>query len=513
MQASSASPMPSPSAVWPLPGLEGGRPGEPAAGGPSGPQARPRRRAKARFRLGRGALDALRLSAFSLVIVTLTAVHMYLGPLQHARPSFTLLILVAALMVLKPATVRWANLREGWPPKVVGGLLFMAVGSAVFGLSFGGSTRFIIEIWWKVLVFFVVLTVGLRHVKDLAVLIWSYVWSNAILFILSVTVLELEPTREGLGRLEGHGMLDANDIGMVMLMGIPLALLMVFNSGRVGRAIAWLALVGSPVTIALTGSRGAMVGLAIMAPAMFFALGRIKLAVRVGGGALLFLALALAAPSGYWKQMSTILDPSKDYNITTEYGRIGIAKRGVGYMLRYPFFGVGVANFPRAEGTISPIAKRREMEGLSVEWIAPHNTYVQVGAEMGIPALLLWFFMLYSGTLGLLKLRKRTPAEWEYQSADRRFLRDACLFIPMSYLVFAVTSYFLTHAYTTPIYILMAITTGVVVQVRRELKIDRAARRAQRDAAMMPTAGPGAPLTAPVQQLPPGFVFPSAPAQ
>jgi len=210
-----------------------------------------------------------------------------------------------------------------------------------------------------------------------------------------------------------------------------------------------------------------------MALPLFFALGRIALSKRMAGIAALLVALATAAPEGYWNQMGTTFNPETNYNFNTDYGRLNIAKRGIGYMLRYPVFGVGMANFGRAEGTISELSAQRARAGLSVPWIAPHNTFVQVGAEMGIPALLLWLGMLWAGTVGLLRLRKRIPKAWERQSGERRFLRDATLFLPISFLGFATTSFFLSHAYTPPFYILLAITAGVVALTRKELAADK----------------------------------------
>lgn len=432
------------------------------------------------------ALDAVRLSVIGLVVVSLTAVQMYLGPLRLIRPSLTLLILVAGVIALRPKTVRWANLYDAWPGTAVAVFFSLAIGSAIYGLSIGGSMFFITALYWKVIVFFIVLTISIRHVRDLALLMWSLVISLGTLVVLSLTVLEMQQTTTGLGRLQGQGMLDANDIGMVMLMGIPLAVLLILNSSGRARLAAMLVLAGSPVTIAFTGSRGAMVGLAFVAPALFFALKSVKFSTRIGTIAVVIIALALGAPEGYWKQMGTIFDSDGDYNYSDDYGRMAITKRGIGYMLRFPVFGVGVANFPRAEGTISPIANERSLAGLSVAWIAPHNTYVQVGAEMGIPALIVWLGILFGGTVGLLRLRRRLPKSWEYESGERRFLRDACLFLPITYLAFAVTSFFLTHAYTTPVYILLAMTTGILVLSRRELRRDRRHRGLERERARRP---------------------------
>jgi O-antigen ligase len=303
-------------------------------------------------------------------------------------------------------------------------------------------------------------------------MMWSFVASVGVLVVLAQTVLDLEFTREGLGRLGGgQGMFDANDLGMILVMALPLALLFFFNGKPLTRMLSLGTMIGIPVTIALTGSRGAMIGLVVVGLTMLVTLRRVSVVKRVSILVVVAAGLFLAAPDGYWKQMSTILNLKEDYNYSVEYGRKGIAKRGLGYMLGRPFFGVGVANFPRAEGTISPIANARLSEGLSVEWIAPHNTYVNVGAEMGIPALLIWLSLLLGGTVGLWRLRRRLPSSWEYESAERKFLRDACLFLPISFLGFAVTSLFLSHAYTIVPYVIFAYLGGLHLLVHREMQM------------------------------------------
>jgi O-antigen ligase len=424
-----------------------------------------------------------------MIVVSISAVHMYLGPLQYTRPSLTLLLLAVVAAMVRPSSVRWSNIVNSWPAIVVVGLLGMALLSAGLGLSTGGSLQYIIEKYSKVLIFFFVMVAAMRNVRDLAVLVWAFVCSVGIVIVLSLTVLELRPTHDGLGRLDGGAMMfDANDIGMILLMCLPLTLMLLYNSRKLGRWVATFVLCGIPVVIALTGSRGALLGLAATLPMIFVVLRRISIFTRALVGAGLLVTLAVAAPPGYWQQMSTILNPSQDYNTSDEYGRIGIAKRGWGYMLRYPIAGVGIANFARAEGTISPIAQQRAMAGLSVQWIAPHNTYVQVGAELGIPGLVLWLTLLWGGSVGTWRLRSQIPRRWEWESADRRFLREATLFLPISFVAFAITSFFLTHAFTPPIYIFIAYHAAIVLFVRRELRADRRQRRQINALAAVPVA-------------------------
>jgi O-antigen ligase len=421
------------------------------------------------------------------MMINITSIQMYLGPVRYVRPGMIFLAFALLLVVFKPTLVAWKNMTAAYPSRWVLVLFCLACGSAVFGLSLGSSVSFILNVYGRNLIFFFLIVVAIRNVRDLALLMWSFVASVGVLAVLAQTVLDLEVTLQGLGRLGGgQGHFDGNDIGLILVMALPLALLFFFNGKPLTRMLSLACMIGIPVTIALTGSRGAMVGLVVIGVAILITLRRISVVKRASILVAVVTGLFLAAPSGYWKQMNTLLNITEDYNYSVDYGRKSVAMRGFGYMIDRPLFGVGVANFTRAEGTISPIASARLSEGLSVEWIAPHNTYVNVGAEMGIPALIIWLSLLLGGTVGLWRLRRRLPASWAYESAERKFLSDACLFLPISFLGFAVSSAFLSHAYTILPYVIFAYLGGLHLLVHNELQKDAI------QAAPAVTFGPGA---------------------
>src|SRR6185295_7168359 len=113
---------------------------------------------------------------------------------------------------------------------------------------------------------------------------------------------------------------------------------------------------------------------------------------RVAGLIVIIAIVSGTASDKYWSQMQTIVHYKQDYNMTSDVGRVKIWKRGIGYMLDRPLFGVGMRNFQVAEGTISPRARLRD-RGVGVWWGAAHNTYVQAGAELGVPGLLFFLGM------------------------------------------------------------------------------------------------------------------------
>ena len=168
----------------------------------------------------------------------------------------------------------------------------------------------------------------------------------------------------------------------------------------------------------------------------------IPLRWRLSATALVAVTLLTTASDQYWQQMSTITSDT-DYNHTSETGRLQIWHRGIGYMLDNPILGVGPGNFATAEGTLSPLAER-QMWGIGVRWNAPHNSFVQIAAELGVPGLALYLAVIVSAFRALR--RATTP------------LTPA---LTASLLGFVVGSFFLSLSYSEMLYTLVALAVGV----------------------------------------------------
>src|SRR5205814_5657213 len=150
-----------------------------------------------------------------------------------------------------------------------------------------------------------------------------------------------------------------------------------------------------------------------------------------------------------------VLSPTKDYNWDSSEGRVEIWRRGVGYMLDHPVFGIGINNFERAEGTISDKV-RRSFAGDPIRWTAPHNSFVQVAAELGIPGLILWSSLIIGGLVGMVRMRRRLPRAWLQGDAEGRFLYLATVHLPLALVGFAIPAFFLSFAYSDIVSILAA---------------------------------------------------------
>ena len=439
----------------------------------------------------RFALDPLRIVLFLLTVFTVSRVHQHYGFLSALRPGLLLFGLAVGFAVLTPRALAPDGIFRTWPAKIMAALGAVACLSAVFGISLGGSASYILSDYSKVLIYALLLVAAARGARDVALIVWGYVVSTGILVYMALYVFELQ---RGYGavvaRLNDMYSYDANDLGCVLLVGLPLTLLALQSVGKVGRIFCVLVLYGVGAAIARSGSRGALVGLVVVGLLLAITLRQISVGRRIGFVAVIALALVVTAPPGYWDQMRTILQPTQDYNWTARDGRKQVAKRGFDYMMQYPVFGLGINNFGRAEGTISVKATRHVEGQPGVRWTAAHNSYVQVGAELGITGLLLWVALIVGGIRSLLRLRRRLPERWRSGTPEQRYVHAATLYIPLALVGFAVSSAFVSFAYVDPIYILAALVAGTLVAARREL--EREASEGAQVTPVTPAMRPGA---------------------
>lgn len=412
--------------------------------------------------------DPLRVLLSLLTIVTISRVHLHYPILAALRPVLLLSVIAIGYAFLQPSSLTRTNVLNLWPMRVVTAFGVLACLSAPFGISLGNSASFILDSYAKTVAYAFLIALSVRNARDLYTYVWAFVISCGILSFFAVFVFGLESAVAGgsslnarLGELYTY---DSNDLGVLLMMGLPLTFLLLFVDRGIKRWLLFVNLVGISVAMARSGSRGGFLGLVAVAIAtLFFANGVsvFKRTLLLGGGA---LALSVSAPAGYWEQMATILTPKADYNYSSVDGRNALMKRGLGYMREYPVFGIGIWNFAKAECTISPKIQTREGNE-AIRCIAPHNSLVQAGAELGVPGLLLWVTLCIGLVVAPLRLRRRLPSSWRKGAPGERFLYAATSFFPVAAAGFIVTSFFVTFAFADPAYLMAALLTGLYIAV------------------------------------------------
>jgi O-antigen ligase len=273
------------------------------------------------------------------------------------------------------------------------------------------------------------------------------------------------------GRLGDLAYYDANDLGLLLICTLPLAEWGAFHGARtVTRIAAVCALPVFLLTIVKTGSRGAFVGLVAVVAYGIFANRSAPLRRRFQLGVVVALLLVGTAGAQYWTFISTMFHPTEDYNWTgnSSSGRMDVWQRGIGYMVANPITGVGIGAFPVAEGTISPLAGLQDYD-IGVKWSAAHNSFVQVGAELGIPGLLVFLALVLTGLRSARRSVRLGLALGDDRAAS---MGDA---LAASLVGYVVSGFFLSQGYSSFAYSLIGIAIGLHAALTRAVSVSASA--------------------------------------
>lgn len=424
--------------------------------------------------------DPYRVALFLLTLIEISRFHQHFSIIARFRPALLLFILAAAYAVIRPGALAGARALRPWPVKALAALGAAVLLSVLFGISMGRAGKFVLDNYVQVFIYTFLIMLAVRDVRDLRMFTWAWVASLAFLVYTALFVFTLQADRSGAMRLNDMYSYDANDLGTVLVTGLPFALVTIQAASIRGQVFSAVVILGVGAALAKTGSRGAFLGFLAVGVGIILVSNTVPVVKRIAFVAVALLAMAVAAPPGYWERMQTLKDPKNDYNWDAQDGRRQIAIRGLGYMLEYPLFGIGVNNFPMAEGTISSKAEEHVL-GTGIRWAAAHNTHVEIAAELGVTGLSVWTVLMLGGLIVPLRLRRRMPRTWARGSPDERFLYLTATYLPVSFLGFIVAGTFVSFAYLTPVYVLIGLLVGLQVCVDQKLKDARAlVRRARR---------------------------------
>src|SRR5438309_1051684 len=404
--------------------------------------------------------DLLLVCVAVYIATSIGRVHQLVPLLLPLKPALLSAVMAIGLFVLdKGRQRRLALLRSRSTTCLLGLLVWSALSVPAAlnqGLAFHAWTDFA-----RTVVMFFVVAGSVRHARDVERLALVYFAVTVVYTGVVVSRFQLGAEVWRLGRLYYY---DANDLATLIATAMPLGLYFVLAHRHVvlrlcaGGGLAVLA-----VGLIRSGSRGGF--LALLAVTAFVLLGFTTVPARARlAGLIVILAVAgTSASDRYWTQMQTIVHPHEDYNATSEAGRLKIWARGVGYMVENPVFGVGLFNFQVAEGTISPLAKRQQ-RGIGVLWGAAHNTFVQVGAELGIPGLLLFIGVVATAFRSL----RRVAAQPARASPPVDQVARLAQSLMAAIIGFVVGAFFLSLGFADMFYTLVALAVALAKSARRE---------------------------------------------
>jgi O-antigen ligase len=399
--------------------------------------------------------DLLLVCVGVYVATAVGRMHEVFPVLLVLKPALVAAVLGVGLWLLQQSGPRRAGLLRSPTLTCLVGLVAWSAMSVPAALNQGAAFQGWIDFVTTV-VMCLVLAGSARGVRDVERLAFVYF---AVTVVYAAVVLSRFETGGGATdwRLSRLYYYDANDMATLIVSALPIGLYFVLSRGRTTVrlfAVAGLGLLA--MGLMRSGSRGGFIALLAVAAFVLLALTTVPARSRVLGLVVILAVASVTASDQYWTQMQTLLRPNEDYNLTSDGGRMRIWGRGVGYMTDRPVLGVGLGNFQVAEGTISPFAQLQE-RGIGVRWGAAHNSFIQAGAELGVPGLIFFVALLLSVFRSLRRVARRALRA---NPPDPNLSRLAQTLMA-TMVGWVVGAFFLSLAFTDMLYTLVGLSLAL----------------------------------------------------
>src|SRR2546425_728807 len=397
------------------------------------------------------------------IATTVGRVHQLFPVLLPLKPAFLAALLGVGLYLLQQSGQRRVHrLRSPTTLCLLGLLLWAAL--SVPGALNQGIAFYVVTALAKAVLMYAVLAGSVRSLRDVERLTPVYFVVTVLYTAVVLSRFELSGDSWRLNRLYYY---DGNDLATLIASALPLGLYFVLTLRRlVVRGLALVGLVVLAVGEIRSGSRGGFLACLAVVAFVLLRLTTVPVRARLAGLVVVLVVVSATSSDKYWTQIQSIIHPNEDYNTTSDAGRMKTWERGLGYMVRDPVLGVGAGCFPVAEGTISPLARRQE-RGIGVRWGAAHNSFLQVGAELGIPGLLLFIGVIATACMSLRRVARRALTA-SPPAGDMSRLAQSL----MAALVgWTVGAFFLSLAYTDMLYTLVALAAALAKIARGNMTL------------------------------------------
>jgi putative inorganic carbon (hco3(-)) transporter len=266
-----------------------------------------------------------------------------------------------------------------------------------FSIWPGGAMETLTDIYFKVVLVFILTINSIRAVRTLKWFTWlilcamGYVATRGVLdFVRGVNLIRGDRLHGSISGLMGN----PNDLAMNMVTFLPLAVFIAISRGRpMPRIIAGFIALMMILTVIFTKSRAGLLGLAVAILILVYE-GR---KIRKGIGMVVLvsvLATLPLAPGWLWKRITSITNPEDD-ETGSRQARKDLMREAFQTFVEHPITGVGAGQF-----------KNYNPPGRLEPWREAHNVELQIAAELGIFGLLAFLFLLWQSVASLLWTRR-----------------------------------------------------------------------------------------------------------
>jgi O-antigen ligase len=262
---------------------------------------------------------------------------------------------------------------------------------------------------------------------------------------------------------------NPNDLAFSLLLLIPFAVLVIKSeSRRSWKTIACLLLIlFALLKTVKTGSRAGLVTMAVCLVILFFG-GKMATKLKIVGLVVSFLAIAaVTIPSQTLQRYTTIFNgTSVDADMSIDQfsavqstqARKMLLQESIRLMLEHPLFGVGPGIFSAA------LAGDQKNRGQQESWHEAHNSYTQIGSEMGIPGFLIYVTVLVYSMKRAISIYQATRKDPARIAISRM---AASLF--MALVIYAIFATFGNYSYSYYFPVLAGLVQSFDLCVRKEM--------------------------------------------
>jgi O-antigen ligase len=240
---------------------------------------------------------------------------------------------------------------------------------------------------------------------------------------------------------------DANTFAISAMLCLPLAFYLMLERRPAWERLYYLACsISSLAAVILGASRGGFLGL--MASYLLAVLKSRRPFRRLALVIILLLPIIILLPQS---PLRRLFHPDWVDNIAVA-SRQTAWKGGLNMIKAHPLFGVGLGNF-------KPLVLQYEGTENKVQSVA-HNTFLEIGAELGMPAMLMFVALLITTYRSLEKVRRQAVR------SGTRLFEGAAAGIQCGLVGYSVGAFFVSVEYEKLLWLLIGVSMCLKTLVR-----------------------------------------------
>ncbi|MEZ6021123.1 MAG: putative O-glycosylation ligase, exosortase A system-associated [Planctomycetota bacterium] len=336
----------------------------------------------------------------------------------------------------------------------VGVGLFFAVGDAPVDLR--GYTEYV-----KIIAIAIFTTAVVRTREHVRILVWVTAMGLAFHGVKNGLHAVLKGGNLYIHHGPGGLMEDNNDFALAIAMALPWVYYLSVSevNPTLRKVLRWMVPLCA-LTVISTRSRGGTLSLGLCTAIMIWHSRNRLMGMVVGVAAV--AAVIVLSPSEYKERLSTISSYEED---GSAMGRLRAWKVALRMIDAHPIFGVGFNRFALNHIAFEPNPTPAQREGGKA--LVAHNSYFQIWAESGTPALIMYLSLIGLTFLDIWRIRRR----------GKRLYHDSwilsyCTMFEASLATFVLGSAFLNRAAFDLVYHLFATVMAFSLVARNQMSAD-----------------------------------------